>query len=101
MDMATLEKTHLIPSTKLWLVSHVAMAITARPMVEASSTRQPSCSRIGIRILTISLRPGQNQCLEGGNLGREPGAEPRDTAGISQLCVAGAEQRARRGSWEA
>jgi hypothetical protein len=34
------------------------MAMTARPMVDASSTKQPSCSRIGMRILTILCRPG-------------------------------------------
>lgn len=35
--------------------THVAMAITAKPMSEASSTRRPSCSRMGMRILTMTL----------------------------------------------
>lgn len=43
-------------STKLWFVIQVAMAITARPIMDASKTRHPSCSRMGIRILTIVLR---------------------------------------------
>jgi hypothetical protein len=51
-----------MPRTKLWLVSHVAMATTARPMVEANNTKQPSCSRIGIRILTI-LCHAQRVCF--------------------------------------
>lgn len=36
--------------------THVATAITARPIMEASRTRHPNCSRMGIRILTITLR---------------------------------------------
>ena len=42
-------------STKLWLVTQVAMAITARPIMLASKTRHPNCSRIGMRIFTIAL----------------------------------------------
>jgi hypothetical protein len=85
-----------MPSTKLWLVSHVAIARTAKPMVEASSTRQPNCSRIGMRILTIS-QPPEQKCVSHGR-GRGEGAEPREVAGISQLCVSGAGRRAKRGS---
>jgi hypothetical protein len=36
--------------------THVATAITANPIIEASRTRHPNCSRMGIRILTITLR---------------------------------------------
>jgi hypothetical protein len=36
--------------------THVAMAMTARPISEASKTRHANCMRMGIRILTISLR---------------------------------------------
>lgn len=46
-------------STKLWFVTQVAMAITARPIMDASNTRHPSCSRMGIRIFTIALHAGQ------------------------------------------
>jgi hypothetical protein len=42
-------------STKLWFVNHVAIAITARPIREASKTRHPSCSRIDTRIFTIEV----------------------------------------------
>jgi hypothetical protein len=38
-------------------VTHVAIAITARPIKEAKSTRHPNCSRIGILILTIVPSP--------------------------------------------
>jgi hypothetical protein len=47
--------TDLMLSTKLWFVTHVAMAMTASPIMDASKTRHPSCSRMGIRILTIAL----------------------------------------------
>jgi hypothetical protein len=36
--------------------THVAVAMTARPIIEASSTRHPNCSRMGMRILTMTLR---------------------------------------------
>jgi hypothetical protein len=86
-----------MPSTKLWLVNHVAMAMTARPMVEANSTRQPSCSRIGIRILTI-LRPGDVRFPWASEV---EGRGASDAAAISQLHFARAGQRARRGNREA
>lgn len=35
--------------------THVAIDTTARPMSEASSTIHPNCSRMGMRILTMSL----------------------------------------------
>jgi hypothetical protein len=64
-----------MPRTKLWFVictcqrpgaaasamgiaTHVAIAITASPIKDARSTRQPNCSRMGIRILTMSPVPG-------------------------------------------
>lgn len=66
--------------------------------MDASSTRHPSCSRIGIRILTIIL-PARARRVTGGRGGDgTAGAEPRSTAGISQPRCAGAEERARRGS---
>lgn len=34
--------------------THVAMAMTAKPINEASSTKHPNCSRMGMRILTIA-----------------------------------------------
>jgi hypothetical protein len=46
------------------------MAMTARPMVDASSTKQPSCSRIGMRILTILCRPGDGVFSVGERRGR-------------------------------
>jgi hypothetical protein len=75
------------------------MAMTAKPMLEASTTRQPSCSRIAIRILTILCGHEPESVFRR----REKGwaAEPRDAAGISQLHFARAEQRAGRGSREA
>jgi hypothetical protein len=38
------------------LSTHVAIAMTARPISEASNTRHANCMRMGTRILTISLR---------------------------------------------
>jgi hypothetical protein len=36
------------------VATHVAIAMTARPMRDASSTKQPNCSRIGTRILGMA-----------------------------------------------
>lgn len=71
------------------------MAMTAKPIIDASSTRHPNCSRIGIRILTITLRPRAR--LQVSRAREDVGAEPRGTAAISQLRYAGAEEGAKRG----
>lgn len=34
--------------------THVATAMTVRPIKDASNTKQPNCSRIGILILTMT-----------------------------------------------
>jgi hypothetical protein len=71
-----------MPSTKLWLVTQVAIPMTASPIMDASSTRQPSCSRIGIRILTIDT--ATRGSAEGS--WRDKGAGPRDL-GTQRLSV--------------
>ena len=47
-------RTHTQQRSRRSLVrTHVAMAMTARPIIEANNTRHPNCSRMGIRILTM------------------------------------------------
>jgi hypothetical protein len=85
-----------MPRTKLWLVSHVAMATTARPMVEANNTRQPSCSRIGIRILTI-LCHAQRVCFYEGlgasRLGTQRVSVSRGARALSNVRDEAVEER--------
>lgn len=81
--------------------TQVAMAMTARPIMDASSTRHPNCSRMGMRILTIA-QPLPCCQMAGGQAGERGGAstEPRRAAGasrISQRQAGRAEGRAGRG----
>jgi hypothetical protein len=53
-------------------VTHVAMAMTANPNSEPTNTKQPNCSRIGIRILTMERGDGSDGCQSG--VERQPSA---------------------------
>ena len=77
-------------STKLWFVTHVAMAMTARPIMEASKTRHPSCSRMGIRILTIALHTRRRRvffCCNGNGNGNGYGRPRLGGTVVSQRAL--------------
>jgi hypothetical protein len=70
------------------------MAMTASPIMDASKTRHPSCSRMGIRILTIALHTRRRRvffCYNG-----RPRARRR-SAQWSVSAQAAAEEQERGG----
>ena len=81
--------THRMLSTKLWFVTQVAMAITARPIMLASKTRHPNCSRIGIRILTIARHSRQLVCVSFGRRRRRAGSAGPEQRGCQSAHATG------------